>query len=155
MSNLSKATVKMLQTIESLTSKAKSQDLTNHELVRLINARLNVANKTLSGVHKSVCVNPDAETLSLVQLMCGGVIPTFETFKSEMLKKDSTKEFFSKYDGLLALSRLSKSAQLATKVAKQGGTVTKAAAVKSIADVSKAAAKPKATKAAKVVAAAV
>jgi hypothetical protein len=144
MSTLSKATVKMLETISTLTEKAKTSDLTNHELVRLINAKLNVSDKTLSGVFKNVCEKPDAETLSLVQLMCGGVIPTFETFKTEMLKKDAARVYFSKYDGLLALSRLSKSAKLATKVAKQGGIIEKVIKTQQAAAV-----KPKATKAAK------
>jgi hypothetical protein len=66
-----------------------------------------------------------------------------------MLEKDASRIHFSNYSGLLAAARLSKSAQLATKVAKQGGTVTKAEKVETIADVSKAAAKSKATKASK------
>ena len=146
---LSKAQAKLIATIESLTAKNVTTPLTSHELVRLINAKLNVENKTLSGVYKNLFVNPSNDVMDLVKLMCGGVVPTFETFKIVMLEKDAAKLYFSNYSGLLAAAKLSKSAQLATKVAKQGGTITKAAAVKSIADVSKAAAKPKATKASK------
>ena len=130
----------MMLTIETLTTKSQSTPLTSNELVRLINAKLNVENKTLSGVYNNLFVRPSADILELVILMCGSVIPTFATFKAAMLEKDASRIHFSNYSGLLAAARLSKSAQLATKVAKQGGTITKAAAVKSIADVSKAAA---------------
>lgn len=123
MANMSKANLKMLTTIELLTEKNKTASLTSHELVRLINAKLNVENKTLSGVFKNVCVSPSGDIKELVALMCNGVIPTFSTFKVEMLRKDPDRDFFSNYDGLLTLSRLSKSALLADKIAKQGGTV--------------------------------
>lgn len=126
MSTFSKATQKLMLTIETLTSKAKNEPLTQNELVRLINARLNVENKTLSGVYSNVVTKPSNEIKDLLQIMCGNVVPTFETFKEEMLKKDASRIHFSNYSGLLALARLSKSAQIATKVARQGGTVTKA-----------------------------
>lgn len=129
MMTLSKAAVKLLTTINTLTTKSTTTPLTVNELVRLINARLQVENKSLSGVYKNLFINPTGEIQELVTLMCGSVVPTFETFKSEMLTKDKERQFFSNYSGLLAAARLSKSAQIATKVAKQGGTVTKAAPV--------------------------
>jgi hypothetical protein len=52
--------------------------------------------------------------------MCGGVIPSFKTFKDNV---DLSKKFFSNWDGIKAGAKLSNSAQLATKVAKQGGTI--------------------------------
>lgn len=147
MSNqISKSAAKMMLTIETLTTKSQSTPLTSNELVRLINAKLNVENKTLSGVYNNLFIRPSADILELVTLMCGSVIPTFATFKAAMLEKDASRIHFSNYSGLLAAARLSKSAQLATKVAKQGGTVTKAEKVETIADVSKAAAKSKAPK---------
>ena len=124
---ISKAAAKMMATIETLTAKSQNTPLTANELVRLINAKLNVENKTLSGVYNNLFISPSNDILDLVQLMCGGVVPTFETFKNVMLEKDSTRIHFSNYSGLLAAARLSKSAQAATKVAKQGGTITKAA----------------------------
>lgn len=128
MSNqISKAAAKMMATIETLTAKSQNTPLTANELVRLINAKLNVENKTLSGVYKNLFIAPSNDILDLVQLMCGGVVPTFETFKKVMLEKDAARVHFSNYSGLLAAARLSKSAQAATKVAKQGGTITKAA----------------------------
>lgn len=151
---ISKAAAKMMATIETLTAKSKTTPLTANELVRLINAKLNVENKTLSGVYKNLFLTPSGDILELVQLMCGGVVPTFETFKKVMLEKDATRVHFSNYSGLLAAARLSKSAQAATKVAKQGGTITKAATItkETAARVGKAttktAAKVKATKAA-------
>lgn len=126
MMTLSKTAVKLLTTINTLTTKSTTTPLTVNELVRLINARLQVENKSLSGVYKNLFINPSGEIQELVTLMCGNVVPTFETFKSEMLSKDLERLFFSNYSGLLAAARLSKSAQIATKVAKQGGTVTKA-----------------------------
>ena len=123
---ISKAAAKMMATIETLTAKSQTTPLTSNELVRLINAKLNVENKTLSGVYKNLFISPSNDILDLVQLMCGGVVPTFETFKKVMLEKDATRVHFSNYSGLLAAARLSKSAQAATKVAKQGGTITKA-----------------------------
>lgn len=129
MTTLSKAAVKLQSTIETLTAKNVNTPLTVHELVRLINAKLQIENKSLSGVYKNLFVNPSKDIEDLVLLMCGKVIPTFETFKSEMLSKDSERVFFSNYSGLLAAARLSKSAQIATKVAKQGGIITKTAPV--------------------------
>ena len=125
---ISKSAAKMLLTIETLTAKSKNEPLTSNELVRLINAKLNVENKTLSGVYKNLFVTPSTDILELVTLMCGSVIPTFATFKTVMLEKDTTRMFFSNYSGLLAAARLSKSAQLAAKVAKQGGKISKVAA---------------------------
>lgn len=127
---ISKAATKMMTTIETLTAKSQTTPLTSHELVRLINARLNVENKTLSGVYKNLFTSPSSDILDLVQLMCGGVVPTFETFKRVMLEKDPNRVHFSNYSGLLAAARLSKSAQAATKVAKQGGTITAATKAK-------------------------
>lgn len=126
---ISKAAAKMMATIETLTAKSQSTPLTANELVRLINAMLNVENKTLSGVYKNLFIAPSNDILHLVQLMCGGVVPTFETFKKVMLEKDAARVHFSNYSGLLAAARLSKSAQAASKVAKQGGTITKAATI--------------------------
>ena len=149
---ISKAAAKMMATIETLSEKSKTTPLTSNELVRLINARLNVENKTLSGVYKNLFISPSNDILDLVQLMCGGVVPTFETFKTAMLEKDATRVHFSNYSGLLAAARLSKSAQAAAKVAKQGGTITKATKETTssvIAKAAKAAPKAKAAKAAK------
>ena len=143
---LSKAQSKLVATIETLTKKNETTPLTSHELVRLINAKLNVENKTLSGVYKNLFVNPSSDVMDLVKLMCGGVVPTFETFKTAMLEKDATKVYFSNYSGLLSAARLSKSALAADKVAKQGGTIIKAAKapkVSTIEDVAKAAKAPK------------
>lgn len=145
---ISKAAAKMLNTIETLTAKSKTTPLSSNELVRLINARLNVENKTLSGVYKNLFISPSNDILDLVQLMCGGAIPTFETFKKTMLEKDATRVHFSNYSGLLAAARLSKSAQAAAKVAKQGGTINKAAKETTSSAITKAAPKAKAAKAA-------
>lgn len=151
MMKLSKAATKYAATIQTLTAKSTTTPLTVNELVRLINARLQIENKTLSGVYKALFVVPSKDIEELVVLMCGGVIPTFETFKTEMLAKDAERFLFSNYAGLLAAARLSKSAQLATKVAKQGGEITKATKAPKVANVADVPATkaPKVAKAAK------
>lgn len=144
---ISKSAAKLLLTIETLTAKSKETPLTSHELVRLINAKLNVENKTLSGVYKNLFVNPSNDIADLVSIMCANVKPTFETFKTEMLAKDKERVFFSNYSGLLAAARLSKSALQADKVAKQGGTIgAKAEKVETIATKAKKETKAKADK---------
>lgn len=117
---ISKGYQKLLDTVTKLESK---DILTSHETARLINAKLKIEDKSISKVYKMIFEYASNDVQTLVDKMFPKSRPTFKTFKDKV--KD--KPYYSVYDGLLACSKLSKGAQLADKVKKQGGAIGKAA----------------------------
>ena len=113
---VSKAIQKKLDRIEQLSAK---DDLTTWELNQLAYNKLQLENKSASKVYKMLFEYPSDDIKEILSKALGTVQPTFATWTSNL--KD--KEFYSLWDGVLAVNKLSKSAQIASKVARQGGKV--------------------------------
>ena len=113
---ISKAIQKRMKRVETLSAK---ETLTTWELNQLAYNKLQLENKSASKVYKMLFEYPSDDIKDILTKALGTVTPTFATWKNEL--KD--KAHYSLWDGILAVNKLSKSAQLATKVAKQGGKI--------------------------------
>ena len=105
-------------TIQTL--KAKSE-LTSFEWVRLTNAELKIADKSLSKIYKKL---GELETKNLVGILGKSKFPSFKEFTS---KAKNGKELFSVYDGLMILRKFNKSEQTKAKISRQNKTLSKVA----------------------------
>lgn len=127
----SKAAIKAENTVTTLSA---LENPTVHQLKLLVNASLKLENRKASKVYKMLFEYPTAEIAEKVNLMCPkGIHPTFKTWVDNLpIGKDddgnpAPKEYISIWDGLNSLAKLNPSAKAASKVAKQGGAIGKAA----------------------------
>lgn len=116
--------IKLQKTIDTLTAKG-IDNLSGYELQRLTNATMKIENRTLSKVYKDL-KNASPEIRPLVVALVGKQFPSFKTFAAQAKEKP----YFSIWDGLSMLRKLSPTAKLAAKVKKQGGKMTKKATTK-------------------------
>ena len=109
----SKSQIKLELTIETLAAK---KDKTTNELVRLVNAKMKLENKSLSKVYKNLTKDVSSDIAEMIKDILGKAkFPTFKDFCSEMKEKPS----YSNYDGLLCLGRFNKIARTNAKLKKQ------------------------------------
>lgn len=109
----SKSQIKLELTIETLTAK---KDKTTNDLVRLVNAKMKLENKSLSKVYKNLTKDVTPEIAEMIADILGKAkFPTFKEFCEEIKEKAS----YSNYDGLLCLGRFNKIARTNEKLKKQ------------------------------------
>ncbi len=110
---VSKGQIKLELSIATLTAK---KDKTTHELIRLVNAKLKLENKSLSKVYKNLSKDVTTELAELINDILGKAkLPSFKEFCEEMKEKAT----YSNYDGLLCLGRFNKIALTNAKLVKQ------------------------------------
>jgi len=97
-------------TIETL--KAKSEK-TSFDWVRLTNAELKIADKSLSKIYKKL---GELEKANLIGILGKSKFPGFKEFTS---KAKERKNLFSIYEGLMILRKFNKSEQTKAKVKRQ------------------------------------
>ena len=110
----SKGQVEIEKTISLLESK---DNLTVHELRRLANAKHKLEDRSPSKLYKAVKSDYEAKDEAIVNLLGKSKFPEFKEFVSKL----PNKLLFSKWDALGVLAKCNKSAQIATKLEKQGG----------------------------------
>ncbi len=109
--------IQMLEAIEQPTTQ---------QLVYLLNAKLKIVDKSITKVYSMLTGSKSDKDLQplITKILGKAKFPDFKTFVG-LITNDNKKEklFWSIYEGIQCLAKLNRSAALATKVAKQGGTI--------------------------------
>jgi hypothetical protein len=119
---MSKKIQKLNAKIAAITAKGASAS--SWEKLNLFYAKMQIENKSASGIYKALFEKASPELSELLRESMGGNYkPEFKTFLAAL----KPKEYYSLWDGVLACQSFNKAAinaaKLAAKVAKQGGTM--------------------------------
>ena len=129
--NCSKGYAAILLTIETLEAKA---DKSQHDYVRLANARLKVESKTISQVYKTLrnahradqdaSENAKALRSDIIGILGRSAFPSFSEYCTPVKGKD---KLFNVYTGLMLLKPFNKAAKQKARAKRQDAKLAKAA----------------------------